>query len=264
MNPFESFARVRCLKHSNTYTNNQHVCFLPLFILVLTMTDTLYSKPSEGQQCPHMPELPAEIWSMIVKHVKREPPPAGEPGNWNDHFHQQDLTSLMRVNHVSLFRLLSSIHGSVPFWQHSRLLAIPSGRPAPRGMDIPLRGKGERRVTEKGLIDVQTLYQVVSEVLYHSPVVQDVGLFLQGIEKPIILDTYEPDQSRSALLATTIGSSLGHKRDLLGKVQTLYIIHHSSRTPEGSVFMVTRGKPRDDPKLEDHHADILGSADLAG
>lgn len=91
-----------------------------------------------------------------------------------------------------------------------------------------------------------------------------MGLFLQGIEKPIILDTYEPDQSRSALLAITVGLSLGHKRDLLGKVQTLYIIHHSSRTPEGSVYMVTRGKPRDPERLEDHHADMLGSADLAG
>jgi len=47
-----------------------------------------------------MPELPPEIWTMIAKHVKREPPPVGEVGNWNwnEHFHQQDLTSLMRVN----------------------------------------------------------------------------------------------------------------------------------------------------------------------
>jgi hypothetical protein len=83
------------------------------------MTDTLYSKPSEGQQYPNMPELPAEIWAMIAKHVKRGPPPAGEHGNWSDHFHQQDLTSLMRVNHVSLFRPLSSVHSSVPSWQLS-------------------------------------------------------------------------------------------------------------------------------------------------
>lgn len=48
-----------------------------------------------------MPELPEEIWTMIAKHVKREPPAVGEAGNWNDHFHQQDLTSLMRVNSVS-------------------------------------------------------------------------------------------------------------------------------------------------------------------
>jgi hypothetical protein len=91
-----------------------------------------------------------------------------------------------------------------------------------------------------------------------------MGLFLQGIEKPIILDPHQPNSRRSAPPAITIRPSLGHKRDLLGKVQTLYIVHHSSRTPEGSVYMVTRGKPRDTEQLEDHHADMLGSADLAG
>lgn len=48
-----------------------------------------------------MPELPLEIWSMIAKYLKREPPPAGRPGNWNDHFHQQDLANMMRVDQVS-------------------------------------------------------------------------------------------------------------------------------------------------------------------
>jgi hypothetical protein len=91
-----------------------------------------------------------------------------------------------------------------------------------------------------------------------------MGLFLQGIEKPIILDTHQPNPRRSAPPAITIRPSLGHKRDLLGKVQKLYIIHHFSRTPGGSVYMVTRGKPRDTEQLEDHHADMLGSADLAG
>jgi len=38
---------------------------------------------------------------MIAKYLKREPPPAGRPGNWNDHFHQQDLANLMRVDKVS-------------------------------------------------------------------------------------------------------------------------------------------------------------------
>lgn len=48
-----------------------------------------------------MKELPEEIWKMIARNLKREPPPVGEKGNWNDHFHQQDLVSLMRVNLVS-------------------------------------------------------------------------------------------------------------------------------------------------------------------
>lgn len=49
-----------------------------------------------------MKELPEEIWTMIARNLKREPPPVGQQGNWNDHFHQQDLVNLMRVNLVSL------------------------------------------------------------------------------------------------------------------------------------------------------------------
>lgn len=48
-----------------------------------------------------VPQLPPEIWAMIAKYLKREPPPVGERGNWNDHFHQQDLANMMRVNEVS-------------------------------------------------------------------------------------------------------------------------------------------------------------------
>ena len=144
--PFESHARGPCLKPSNTYTNNEHVCFLPLFVLLLIMTDTLYSKPSEGQQYPNMPELPAEIWTMIAKHVKRDPPPAGEPGNWNDHFHQQDLTSLMRVNHVSLVQ--TSIVYPRPCHAHASS-RCPIERRAQQGLK-----QGGRRVSEESLIDV--------------------------------------------------------------------------------------------------------------
>lgn len=67
----------------------QPECLLSLFILIDTYSFNM------------MPVLPPEIWTMIAKQVKRAPPPAGEAGNWNDHFHQQDLTSLMRVNQVS-------------------------------------------------------------------------------------------------------------------------------------------------------------------
>jgi len=51
-----------------------------------------------------VPQLPPEIWAMIARYLKREPPPVGERGNWNDHFHQQDLANLMRLNEVSDFR----------------------------------------------------------------------------------------------------------------------------------------------------------------
>jgi hypothetical protein len=49
-----------------------------------------------------MPDLPPEIWTIIVKLLKREPPPAGQPANWDTHLHQQDLVSLQRVDKVSL------------------------------------------------------------------------------------------------------------------------------------------------------------------
>jgi hypothetical protein len=48
-----------------------------------------------------MPDLPPEIWTIIVKLLKREPPPAGQPANWDTHLHQQDLVSLQRVDKVS-------------------------------------------------------------------------------------------------------------------------------------------------------------------
>ena len=59
-------------------------------------------KRSPSPDYSNVPALPREMWLMIAKQVKREPPPVGEPGNWNDHFNQQDLTRLMRVNSVSL------------------------------------------------------------------------------------------------------------------------------------------------------------------
>lgn len=50
-----------------------------------------------------MPDLPTEIWTIVAKHLRRKPP-VGESGNWNDHFHQQDLVNLMRVDKVSGIR----------------------------------------------------------------------------------------------------------------------------------------------------------------
>lgn len=52
-------------------------------------------------------ELPMEVWTMIAKDLKREPPPAATNANWNDHFHQQDLVNLQRVDKVSLAILRS-------------------------------------------------------------------------------------------------------------------------------------------------------------
>jgi hypothetical protein len=59
-------------------------------------------KRSPSPDYSNVPALPSEIWLMIAEQLKRESPPVGEAGNWNDHFNQQDLTRLMRVNSVSL------------------------------------------------------------------------------------------------------------------------------------------------------------------
>jgi hypothetical protein len=48
-------------------------------------------------------ELPVEIWRMVAKELKREPPPPNTKANWNDHFHQQDLVNLQRVSKVRFF-----------------------------------------------------------------------------------------------------------------------------------------------------------------
>jgi len=48
-----------------------------------------------------MTDLPPEIWTIIAKLLKREPPSAGQPANWDTHLHQQDLVSLQRVDKVS-------------------------------------------------------------------------------------------------------------------------------------------------------------------
>jgi hypothetical protein len=46
-------------------------------------------------------ELPPELWSIIARDLKREPPPRRARANWNDDFNQQDLVTLQRVSKVS-------------------------------------------------------------------------------------------------------------------------------------------------------------------
>jgi len=48
-----------------------------------------------------MPDLPTEIWTVIANLIKREPPPAEQPANWDTELNQQDLVSLQRVDKVS-------------------------------------------------------------------------------------------------------------------------------------------------------------------
>lgn len=99
--------------------------------------------------------------------------------------------------------------------------------------------------------------------MYHSPVVQNLGLFLQGIEEPLPALTHLPALGSSTPTADDNNYDVGHKRDLLSKVRKLYIINTSSAKPGGAVYMVTRGSHLYDGNTADCHADKLGSVDLA-
>lgn len=48
-----------------------------------------------------MKVFPEEVWAVIAKYSKREPPARLQPANWNDDFNQQDLVNLLLVSKVS-------------------------------------------------------------------------------------------------------------------------------------------------------------------
>jgi hypothetical protein len=108
--------------------------------------------------------------------------------------------------------------------------------------------------------DVQDIYRVTSPILYESPIVQNVGLFLRGIERPYPRISRYDNKRRAGY---------EHKRDLLGKVKKLHIVHASSNRPLGEVFMTVDGdehkhKHKIDTLLTAYDADILGLMDLSG
>jgi len=91
------------------------------------------------------------------------------------------------------------------------------------------------------------MYETVSPILYHSPIVQNLGLFLEGIQHP-----YE---SRSAPY---------HKIDLLSKVINLSIIHASSpdtiKSPR--LAIVDDGAAPNPDVVDSFTGDRLGISDL--
>jgi hypothetical protein len=104
--------------------------------------------------------------------------------------------------------------------------------------------------------DVQDIYRVTSPILYESPIVQNMGLFLRGIERPYPRISRYDNKRRAGY---------EHKRDLLGKVKKLHIVHSSSNRSRGEVFMTVDGGARKiDTLLTAYDADILGLMDLSG
>lgn len=156
-------------------------------------------------------ELPAELWAQVAGYLKRQPPTPGEKANWNDDFHQQDLVNLQRCSKVCL----------------------------------PCRSALKVSSSQ------QTLYQVVSPILYDSPIVQNLGLLLLGIETP----RSDDDQH----------SIPYHKTTLLDQVRALHIIHASSRIPNSVIhcYMASSySPPWESLKSDVEDADTLGRADL--
>jgi hypothetical protein len=102
--------------------------------------------------------------------------------------------------------------------------------------------------------NVQSLYKVASEVLYHSPIVQNMGLFLVGIDKPY---------PRPSSVDTTKCAGFAHKRYLLAQVRKIHIIHSSTNRPLESVYMqsASTGNPKESLSC---NADQLGQMDLQG
>ena len=163
-----------------------------------------------------MKELPEEVWTVIAKHSKREPPARLQPANWNDDFNQQDLVNLLLVSKVSSFS-----------WHFAGFLLI-----------------------------MQMLYQVAAPVLYNSPIVQNLGLFLLGIEKPSPPNQAGPKKQDSSDASNQ--SPPFHKIHLLDKVKKLYIVHASSRIPIENPYMVSVVEEDESGVHDAIDADALG------
>jgi hypothetical protein len=106
------------------------------------------------------------------------------------------------------------------------------------------------------------MYQIVSPILYEAPVVQNMGLFLQGIEVP------RPTRRGKKTDDAVNHGAPYHKMELLGHVKQLHIVHASSSKSAGPVYMTSQEASHRDPffrrqsALEACTADALGTADL--
>jgi hypothetical protein len=107
------------------------------------------------------------------------------------------------------------------------------------------------------------MYQIVSPILYQAPVVQDMGLFLQGIEKPLPNHGGLSRQNGAQINDDDNDHAVPyHKKKLLGQIKRLYMVHASSSKSTGPAYMLSRDTSRWEMPLEACNADDLGTRDL--
>lgn len=75
-----------------------HILLLSLvhhYLLTFTSTDTIHSMMTKPKAT-----LPPEIWSQVIKHLKRPLPPMSDgKASWKD-LHQQDLVNALTLSKV--------------------------------------------------------------------------------------------------------------------------------------------------------------------
>jgi hypothetical protein len=106
------------------------------------------------------------------------------------------------------------------------------------------------------------MYQIVSPILYQAPVVQDMGLFLQGIEKPLPNHDHLIRRDGDKMNNDDDHAVPYHKKKLLGQIKRLYIVHASSSKSTGPAYMLSRDTSGWEMPLEACNADVLGTRDL--
>lgn len=164
-----------------------------------------------------MSNLPIEILKLVVEALHRPIPAAGEAVNWNDDLHQGDLLAMQRVNKVN----------SLVF-RHQRSNALT----------------------------IQAMYGLVAPILYAEPIVQDLGLFLRGIEGP-------PPDSPASRDESIEPRPPFHKRQLLKRVSKLHIVT-ASRRDYVRPYLRLPNNPHEPSHSTSLDIDVLGRADLDG
>jgi hypothetical protein len=99
----------------------------------------------------------------------------------------------------------------------------------------------------------------VTPVLYREPVVQDLGLLIRGIERPLANGL---DLDHAGAISSDEEVPL-HKLHVLALVKNLHLVHASSRTAVTPEFR-TINKPHEFPSSDLCDVDVLGRMDLDG
>lgn len=105
-------------------------------------------------------------------------------------------------------------------------------------------------------------------MLYDSPIVQNLGLFLQGVDKPVpSINSQHPSTGADDDEITDNTPVPYHKQALLNLVTNLHIVHASSSVPlpvDDCYLVMPTYERRTLVSLEECRADRLGKMDLDG